>query len=65
MITDRELLQLALHALEQVDSDVSSREPLTDEQLVAIQKPYLKRGKAGHIAFARAIERAHGIGEVK
>jgi hypothetical protein len=31
---------------------------LTDEQIAAIHKPYLKRGRAGHHAFAKAIERA-------
>lgn len=28
---------------------------LTDEQINAIRQPYLKRGKPGHLAFARAL----------
>jgi hypothetical protein len=37
-------------------------EPLTDEQIDAIQREWIKQGGSGPRGFARAIERAHGIG---
>jgi hypothetical protein len=64
------------YALEQVDSDVSSREPLTDSAIFGAaanwdcgtsgeNEVWIFQGSKEIRMFARAIERAHGIGEVK
>lgn len=40
------------------------REPLTDEQIVGVMHSIpINAAPSYHIAFARAIEQAHGIGE--
>lgn len=41
----------------------STRKPLTDEELFALRDAYAGHLKWGVLDFARAIERAHGIGE--
>ena len=47
------------------DRQDAQRTPLTYEQISDIWKSLWEGGNIGHIAytFARAIERAHGIGE--
>ena len=40
-----------------------SRTPLTDDQIAAISVECAAAHKGDDISFARAIERAHGIGE--
>ena len=47
------------------DRQDAQRTPLTDEQIHDIWKSLWEGGNIGHIAYtyARAIERAHGIGE--
>jgi hypothetical protein len=47
------------------ERELVNRTPLTDEQIHDIWKSLWEGGDIGHIAYtyARAIERAHGIGE--
>jgi len=48
-------------ALRMVDEIDKRLEPLTDEQIIEIWKHYAGDTKLTVLAFARAIEREHGI----
>ncbi len=59
---DREVIPQAVKILKQALAE-SERKPLTDKEIRAVYRDYLKNGDGDCLRFARAIEMAHGIGE--
>jgi hypothetical protein len=61
----REMTTFTTQDRQDAERELVNRTPLTDEQIHDIWKSLWEGGDIGHIAYtyARAIERAHGIGE--